>query len=157
MQIWVVCNGFNQLVCVCLWARKEKLGRDVQHTFNSSSWEEKLSCRHGERERNTLMTVFFYRHGKKKSLMMLFLLFVDDISLKTDNEAPQRGATTAKRIQALLLLLSLLLVPSKNVVHDNLTWTDLRLLTVQRLVIYIRTESAKREQTLNRWYRSLLI
>lgn len=55
---------------------------------------------------------------------MLFLLFVDDISLKTDNEAPQRGATAAKRIQALLLLLSLWLVSSKDVVHDNLTWTD---------------------------------
>lgn len=67
--------------------------------------------------------IVFYRRRKKKRLMMLFL-FIDDISLKTDNEVLQRGATTAKRIQAPLLLLSLLLVSSKSVAHEKLTLTD---------------------------------
>lgn len=64
-----------------------------------------------EREKHT-NDCFFLPPQKEKEPNDAFLLFVDDISLKTDNEAPQRGATTAKRIQALLLLLSL---------HDNLT------------------------------------
>lgn len=66
------------------------------------------------------MIVFFYSPQKENETNDAFL-FLDDISLKAGNEAPQRGATAAALTRALLLLLSPLLVSARNAALDEPT------------------------------------
>lgn len=152
MQMWVVCEGFNQLACVCACEQKKKKTRGEMFNIPFTAGAEKC-CLAATVKRGRVQhtnDLWVISTTKRKRLMTVFFFFswhlLWRLIMKLHWEMHHSQTYPCSSI-------SMFLVSPRNVLWDKPTWTYRNYLIVYKsLAMYTRFKLAIGKQTLWVWH-----